>query len=275
MFDNNIYLDTAQDNYKTSSSELTKEHLFESVGTEEIYEGIAVKCDSSGHLKVKLNNGIIGTITRDDFSCFVSENGRPHLNAIRKKVGKKLKFHIKKFNGNTLYLTRLKITEKIRELYNENLEEGLVVSAVVIDIIEKGALVDLGGDLVGIIPRHKIEKIFVNDISDHLEIGEMVKAKICDIKKDENGNIVKIALDRACLIPDFSDLAVNLDVNDVVVGEAKKIGRNGVYVLIDKHIVCVCNFPKKNLNLPTTVSVMITKINATEGRCYGEIVSIL
>lgn len=65
-------------------------------------------------------------------------------------------------------------------------EVGSVVEGKVTGLTKFGAFVDLGDHTTGLIHISEVSNTFVNDISEFLEVGQQVKAKVVSV---ENGKI--------------------------------------------------------------------------------------
>ena len=77
------------------------------------------------------------------------------------------------------------------------LEAGMIVSGKVSGITKFGAFIDLDKDKSGMVHISEIASEYVEDVSQHLTIGQEVKVKVLSI--DENGKIalsIKKALPR-------------------------------------------------------------------------------
>ena len=66
-------------------------------------------------------------------------------------------------------------------------EVGQIVEGKVTGIMNYGAFVDLGDGISGMVHISEVAPTYVNEIKDHLTIGQEVKVKILSI--DENGKI--------------------------------------------------------------------------------------
>ena len=71
-----------------------------------------------------------------------------------------------------------------------NLTVGAVVEGKVVKIKPFGAIVSLGGNAQGLVHISQIKNSFIQDINEHIAVGEIVKVKVLSIDEEAN----KIAL---------------------------------------------------------------------------------
>ncbi|WP_156855581.1 S1 domain-containing post-transcriptional regulator GSP13 [Oceanobacillus sp. AG] len=69
---------------------------------------------------------------------------------------------------------------------NKSLEKGKIVDGKVTGIQPYGAFVQLDEETQGLVHISEITHGFVNDINDHLKIGDEVKVKILEVNEAEN-----------------------------------------------------------------------------------------
>ncbi|GGN53810.1 MULTISPECIES: S1 domain-containing post-transcriptional regulator GSP13 [Oceanobacillus] len=69
---------------------------------------------------------------------------------------------------------------------NKSLEKGQIVDGKVTGIQPYGAFVQLDEETQGLVHISEITHGFVNDINDHLKIGDEVKVKILEVNEAEN-----------------------------------------------------------------------------------------
>ncbi|MEA4816790.1 MAG: S1 RNA-binding domain-containing protein [Lachnospiraceae bacterium] len=71
-----------------------------------------------------------------------------------------------------------------------NLTVGAIVEGKVVKIKPFGAIVSLGGNMQGLVHISQIKNSFIQDINEHISIGDIVKVKVLSIDEETN----KIAL---------------------------------------------------------------------------------
>lgn len=241
------------------------------------FSGLCVKCDSDGNLCVNIN-GVNCFMERNEVSV-ANEEELIHKGLCQKKVGSYIKAKILRIeNENTedekIFLSRRELVKSIRNLYDNKLTVGTIVTGKITNIDEKkGVFVDIGGDYIGVIPRSYLENLFVTNLSDHVSIGEKVEAIVFELKKNPIGNIVHIALDRKSLLPKFNKLAKNYRKGDVVLAKVKSIQVNGIYCSLDKHLDIICDFDSNRYRTDQNVQVRINSVKYDKQRITGTIIS--
>ncbi len=63
-------------------------------------------------------------------------------------------------------------------------EQGTVLEGKVTGILKFGAFVDIGGGKSGMVHISEVSSTYVNDINEHLKVGQVVKVKIVSIADD-------------------------------------------------------------------------------------------
>jgi len=117
-----------------------------------------------------------------------------------KFVGQKLEVRIIKFTNRDIVVSRRVLLEEQRETLKKEtlakLEEGMEIQGKVVNIINQGAFIDLGG-LEGFIPISEISWGRINHPSDIISADEEINTKIISIKNEE-----KVTLSLKAVTPD-------------------------------------------------------------------------
>lgn len=270
----------SDNNYNNAYDSLddVEQELKDSIKTNKYFSGLCKKCDSDGNLYIDIN-GVTCIMERNEVSIadISSEEQLVHKGLCQKKVGTYIKAKVLRIENKedlTIYLTRKDLVQKVRDYYDTNLTQGTVVEGRVTNIDEKkGVFVDIGGDYTGIIPRNYLENLFVTNLSDHVSIGEKVKAVVIELEKNPTGNIVHLILDRKSLLPKFNKLAKNYAKGDVVLAKIKSIQENGIYCSLDKHLDMICDFDSNRYKSGQEVRVRINSVKYDKQRISGIILS--
>lgn len=77
-------------------------------------------------------------------------------------------------------------------LMSEKLEVGSIVEGKVLRIKPFGAIVGLGNHSQGLVHISQIANSFVQDINDHLSVGDIVKVKVISV--DEAANKISLSI---------------------------------------------------------------------------------
>ncbi len=75
---------------------------------------------------------------------------------------------------------------------SEKIEVGSIVEGKVLRIKPFGAIVSLGNQTQGLVHISQIANSFVQDINDHLSVGDMVKVKVLSV--DEAANKISLSI---------------------------------------------------------------------------------
>ena len=117
-----------------------------------------------------------------------------------KFVGQKLEVRIIKFTNRDIVVSRRVFLEEQRETLKKEtlakLEEGMEIQGKVVNIINQGAFIDLGG-LEGFIPISEISWGRINHPSDIISAEEEINTKIISIKNEG-----KVTLSLKAVTPD-------------------------------------------------------------------------
>lgn len=246
--------------------------LEEGINTNKIFNGYVNKADSNGDLTVSYN-GVNCYLKIEDFTAL---NATIVRFLAQNKVGKNISFRVKEIKDNKIYIERKSIIENIREKYS-GLKEGNNVYGVVTGIDQqRGAFVDIGGDIQAIIPKSMIENVFVSEVADHIFIGEKVYAKVVEIDRDEKGEITHLALNRKVLLPSFDELTKDINTYDVMIAKVKTVNPNGIHCSLNAHLDIFCGFvPGLKVEKGDKVRVLVKQIRPERQRINGNILGII
>ena len=249
------------------------------VGKDVTLKGMVTRCKPNGDLIVQYGNAKC-LMPRENVSPIVEKDGKVHKTLCINKVGTSILFKVKAIEDNNIIIERCSIVADLRKQYLKNLKIGQVISGRVYNIDDKiGCFLDIGADHLAILPKKYMEHIFVNKITDHINIGEVVTGEITDIVYDEGKTqIHNIVVSRVAILPKFDQLISEYSVGDIVIGEITSIAPTCIYANLDKHLSISCLFSAnfKELAPGQKVRIKIKKItNGGIKRLIGEIISII
>ncbi|MGL5353716.1 MAG: S1 RNA-binding domain-containing protein [Clostridium sp.] len=235
----------------------------------------------SGYCKKAFGNGDL-IIDYKGIDCilelqdFTTIDGTIVRHLAQNKVGKNISFRVKKIDGDKVYIERKSVIAEVRKMY-DGLQVGHNISGVITGIDQlRGGFVDIGGDIQGIIPKSMIENVFVNDISDHLYLGEKVNVKVIELERDANGTITHLALNRKILLPTFDELTKDINTYDVVIAKVKTVSANGIHCSLNAHLDIFCGFVSGiRVASGDKVRVLVKQIRADRQRINGNILGKL
>lgn len=260
----------------TETNETSYESLIKAIGTDEIFSGLCVKCSSNGDLTIKFGDTRC-IMLREDVTPVIQKDGLVHKATCQNKVGKILKFRVLKYENDIFYISRKSVIDEIRTEYNENLELGQKLTGVITNIDENiGCFVDIGGDYIAMLPKRLLEHVFVNNITDHVSIGDVIEAVVQSIDK-ENDEIKLITLSRIETLPPYSELIKEFETGDIVIGIVNQITPKSIFAQLTKHLNIMCRLsPSVRVAPGQKVRIKVKRIgNSLDKKLVGEILSIL
>lgn len=252
------------------------ESLINAIGTDEIFSGFCVKCSSNGDLTINYGDTKC-VMLREDVTPVIQDDGLVHKSTCQNKVGKFLKFRVIKFENNVLYISRKSVIDEIRKEYNENLVNGQKLTGVITNINESiGCFVDIGGDYIAMLPKRFLEHVFVNNITDHVSIGDVIEVVVHSISK-ENNEINLITVSRIETLPPYLELINEFETGDIVIGTVNQITPKSIFAQLTKHLNIMCRLSPSVRVVPgQNVRIRVKRIgNSLDKKLVGEIISIL
>ena len=157
--------------------------------TNDILQGIVERCDKNYNLYVKLDNGQIGIMPREEVEAInLDENGLPKINLCVGKVNKYVQFKIKGRMGENLLLSRKDVQKEILEYVKTNLEVGQTVHGIVRNITGYGAFVDIGGGVTALVHIEDLSVARIKTPFERVKIGQKLNFVIKYINR-ETGRI--------------------------------------------------------------------------------------
>lgn len=268
------YLEDAPTETSNNNGYLT---LLNAIDENTTLVGFCEKCNKNGDLTISFGN-IKCIMPRAEVSPNIEADGLVHKNYCQSKVGSNLKFNVLRQEGETFIVSRSSYINDVREKYEDILKVGTVLRGKVINIEENiGVFVDVGADYIGLIPKRKLEHIFVYEITDFVTIGENIEAIVLDIDRDEQNNIVNIIMSRVDLLPPYEELLKDYSVGDIVIATVTTITDKSIFTQLDTHLSITCRLsPKVRVQKGQKVRVKLKKIgNSSNSRIGGEIISVI
>ncbi|RCK54856.1 rRNA biogenesis protein RRP5 [Candida viswanathii] len=136
----------------------------------------------------------------DDFKGFVPANQMSDIKLVypeRKfRVGTKVKGRLLDNKGKRIYITLRKSLVNLEddEILSsfDQAEIGFKTNAIVEKFVPNGCIVKFFGNLRAFLPKTEISETFVDNASNHLKLGQIVKVRILDINKDSERLIVTL-----------------------------------------------------------------------------------
>ncbi|CAI5756419.1 unnamed protein product [Candida verbasci] len=177
-------------------------------------------------------------VSFDDFNGFVPPNQMSDIKLVypeRKfRVGSKVKGRLLKFKGSKPLITLRKALVNLEDdeiLSNfDQVSIGFKSNAIVEKFVHNGCIVSFFGDLRAFLPKNEISETFVDDASNYLKLGQIVKTRILDINKDTQRLIVSLKQSTTITSSEINQLIPGKSVVEAMVVEKKN---NSVIISID------------------------------------------
>ncbi len=166
------------------------------------------------------------------------------LKELQKFVGKELEVQIFDLDPKTNKLIlseKLKETKKIKESL-KNYKVGDVIDSEIIGIVGFGAFIKFGKEnLEGLIHISELDWTIIEDPSQIVKIGQIVKAKIINISDD------KVFLSLKALKQDpWKDIEEKYKKGDIIKGKVTKLNPFGAFVQVTPKIQGLCHISEFN-----------------------------
>ena len=270
---NNKFIETKPNEDELPKSDERKE-LIAALNKSTMFKGFCNKADKEGNLIVRYGN-INCIMSRTEVSSVIEDDGNVHKGLTFNKVGTYINFNVIKVEDGVIYISRKSIVKKNRDYYNKNLKVGHVVEGLVTNINEKiGVYVDIGADYTALIPKGRLEHIYVSKITDHVNIGDKIKAVVKDLVKNDKDEFSDVILSRTEALPSYAEMTVDYQSGDTIIAKVKAIQPTAIYASINEHLDIMCQFPTDIVVTPgQTLRVRIK--NVGQSRITGYIVSAL
>jgi small subunit ribosomal protein S1 len=166
--------------------------------------------------------------------CPFSQMGLYRIETPADWVGRRLSFKIIEFGerGRNVVVSHRAIMEeeqnKLKEGLKLTLKEGMLVKGTIVSIQKFGAFMELGG-VQGLIPISEITWEHVNDISEHLKIGQEVEAAILKLDWDRD----RISLSLRSNLPDpWERIEREFPEGSSVTGMVARLTKFGAFVTL-------------------------------------------
>lgn len=252
--------------------------LSSSAGKKKTFLGFCTKCSANGDLTIVYGNTTC-TMKREDLTPIIQADGLVHKSTCQNKVGTHLNFRVTKVENDIIYVSRKEIISEYRKTYIEKLIVNNVVNGIITNINENiGCFVDIGADYTAVLPKKNLEHVFVNKVTDHVNIGDKVQAVIVDLVLNENNSeFTEIVLSKIPLLPTYEELTKDYAPGDVVIGQVSSITPRCIYTQLTKHLNVTCSLtPNLRLTPGQMVRIRLKQIKSTtENKMVGNIISAL
>ena len=228
-------------------------------GTEDIFQGIVEKCDDDYNLHIKMNDGMLGIMPREEVEALnLDENGLPKTNLCTGKVNKFIQFKVKEKNKNNFVLSRKAVQEEVLNSVKSDLKEGQVVNGIVKNITPYGAFVDIGGGIVGLVHIEDLSVARIKTPYERIKIGQKLNIVVKSIDRD----LGRINLSYKERFGSWEENANNFKVGMKIKGIIRETEKNkkGIFIELTPNLVGMVEY-KDGLIYGEKIDVTIKKID--------------
>ena len=151
-------------------------------------------------------------------------------------IGKRQKFKVVSFDGKNAVLSRKMVLDENykgeRETFYETHQEGSIIEGKVRNLTDYGVFVDLGFGVDALIHLSDISWNRISHPSEIVSIGEVVKAKIIKLDRENN----KIAASMKVLTENDWLKSVKIEVGSTIKGKISRIDKYGLFVELPNNL---------------------------------------
>lgn len=227
--------------------------------TNEVLQGIVEKCDENYNLHVKMNNGNIGIIPRNEVEALnLDDNGFPKINLCVGKVNKYVQFKVKENNSNNIILSRKDLQNDVINSIKNDLHIGQIIRGIVKNVTPYGAFVDIGAGIVGLVHIEDLSVARIKSPFERVKIGQKLNIMIKSIDR----NTGKLNLSYKDTLGTWEENADNFKVGmnaKGIVRETEK-NKNGIFIELTPNLVGMAEYTD-GLNYGEEIDVSIKKID--------------
>ena len=227
--------------------------------TDDILQGIVEKCDDNYNLHVKLDNGIIGLIPREEVEGVnIEKDGLPKTNLCIGKVHKFVQCKVKGRDGDKLLLSRKDVQREVLDFIKNDLQIGQTVNGIVKNITPYGVFIDIGGGIVGLVHIEDLSVARIKSPFERVKIGQKVNIVVKCIDRETG----RVNLSYKELLGSWEENANNFRAGmktKGIVRETEK-NKNGIFIELAPNLVGMAEYTD-GLNYGEQVDIFIKKID--------------
>ena len=185
-----------------------------------------------------IGNDIKALMPREEVSSIVGEDGLVEEKYIVNKVGKSIPVCIKDIinsdDGKIEVILSKKILElKVRRWMYMHLKPGIKLKGIVVNLLEYGAFVDVGGGVTGLIKLQDLSENRVRHPNEVLRIGQRINVIVKKFDRDTG----KIELSYKEQLGTFEQNVKKLKEGDIVEGIVKNRIKTGIFIELKPNLI--------------------------------------
>lgn len=224
---------------KSRSSKVvyTLEQLEEIKKTLKVVDMKVEEVDSTLNLVGYIGNNIKSFMPREEVSSIVGEDGQVEERHVTNKVGKVIPVCIKdiisKDDGIELVVSKKMVELKVRKWMYMHLKAGVKLKGIVVNLLDYGAFVDVGGGVIGLIKLQDISTSPIKHPSEILKVGQRINVIVKKYDRDTG----KIELSYKEQLGTFEQNVKGLKEGDIVEGIVKNRIKTGIFIELKPNLV--------------------------------------
>lgn len=222
-----------------SKANYTLEELEEIKNKMQVLDFFVENVDTNLNLTGYVGNNIKSIMPREEVSSVVNEeDGLVEEKYVTNKVGKVIPVCIKQIIKSSddsieLILSKKILELKVRKWMYMHLKPGIKLRGIVVNLLDYGAFVDVGGGVTGLIKLGDISEGVIRHPSEVLRVGQRINVIVKKYDRDTG----KIELSYKEQLGTFEQNVKNLKEGDIVSGIVKNRIKTGIFVEIKPNLV--------------------------------------
>lgn len=223
---------------KVKKINYTLEQLEEIKKNMQVLDMYIEESDVNLNLLGYIGNDIKALMPREEVSSIVGEDGLVEEKYIVNKVGKSIPVCIKDIinsdDGKIEVILSKKILElKVRRWMYMHLKPGIKLKGIVVNLLEYGAFVDVGGGVTGLIKLQDLSENRVRHPNEILRIGQRINVIVKKFDRDTG----KIELSYKEQLGIFEQNVKKLKEGDIVEGIVKNRIKTGIFIELKPNLI--------------------------------------
>lgn len=207
--------------------------------TMQVVDFFVQSVDTNLNLVGYIGNNIKSIMPREEVSSVVNEeNGLVEEKHVLNKVGKVIPVCIKEVIQNAdgsieLILSKKILELKVRKWMYMHLKPGVKLRGTVVNLLDYGAFVDVGGGVTGLIKLRDISDSMIKSPDEVLRVGQKINVIVKKYDRDTG----KIELSYKEQLGTFEQNVKNIKEGDIIEGTVKNRIKTGIFIELKPNLV--------------------------------------
>ncbi len=209
----------------------------------------------------------------DGVRCFIPRSELRHVGRLEDLCGKELKVKVISADPSRgrigeVILSQTRALRELRLARLAQLKVGDIVPGKIIRIIEAGLLVDLGGDLSGLVYRTEVGGARNSKPSNHVKVNDDVNVKVLAVNAEKGQISLSLRAARQ------TEFFATLEVGQKITGRVARFESYGAFIqlggcvdgLLHVSNFCMEGGQRETLTKGAEIEVVIRRLDAATGR---------